>query len=312
MAKNDDEMTDLPITLLKKIFSKSKCPVFRFTFILQAVLQEVEEIPMRIFWLIMLAFSFACSKSTETGSEISGLGNLAFVWPHAEASVCIRSVDSKVYDSVRDRAQVFDSEGEVIQFIKNAVDNEFNKKTTFTFTGFEKCRPSQTGDIRVDVKSIGLSRATIGTARHDLTRNYFWNPLAHFVAAASSDMYLYLHHPGSLPNWPKERILAIFHNTIIHEFGHAAGLEHEQARSDNETGMFCNEGRDVGKQRESSVSVGGYDHDSIMNYCNTALFSERRLSLSEGDVKTIRYLYGDPKNKFPGANPDFSSLFFIA
>ncbi len=100
---------------------------------------------------------------------------------------------------------------------------------------------------------------------------------------------------------------------LIHEIGHAVGLEHEQARSDRAQYVrilwenLTKPGRSQFNSFNSDVDVGPYDYYSIMHY-GAGDFGKSRLPgmetippgipigqitmLSDGDIDGVRRLYG--------------------
>ncbi len=70
----------------------------------------------------------------------------------------------------------------------------------------------------------------------------------------------------------------------LHEFGHALGIAHEHNRPDS--WLSC---KDDPQGTNGNTTVGGFDKDSIMNYCYDASY---RGGLSTGDIATVRRMYG--------------------
>ncbi|MBC7397124.1 MAG: hypothetical protein H7333_06740 [Bdellovibrionales bacterium] len=96
-----------------------------------------------------------------------------------------------------------------------------------------------------------------------------------------------------------------FKITLIHEFGHLAGLAHEQNRAEAKVDLNCKllpkahrkPGHDYGNASlpPGSTAYGDYDASSLMNYCFEAYLKENTMAeqvhLSAGDRAVLQHLY---------------------
>jgi len=107
------------------------------------------------------------------------------------------------------------------------------------------------------------------------------------------------------------QFLAIYESclqfNVLHEFGHAAGLAHEQYRRDDgpadkacyayEASLGLSDIRptDVGARYRGTLALGPFDSESIMSYCRT----DPSPTLSPKDVELLPVLYGLAPDPYP-------------
>ncbi|RYD61680.1 MAG: hypothetical protein EOP83_16465 [Verrucomicrobiaceae bacterium] len=97
---------------------------------------------------------------------------------------------------------------------------------------------------------------------------------------------------------------AIFRGDVVHEFGHILGFNHEHERPEGDDPgyehcaalVLASSGAPGAGVPATSVSVGTYDQQSIMNYCASAFvpgtFRYGEGYVSETDVRGAREAYG--------------------
>ncbi|WII71694.1 hypothetical protein QJS83_14590 [Bdellovibrio sp. 22V] len=74
--------------------------------------------------------------------------------------------------------------------------------------------------------------------------------------------------------------------TVVHEFGHVAGLYHEH---DHPQAQGCSVRTEDNKELVYVRGYTEYDRESVMSYCVTREFKDR--GLSAGDILTLRLMY---------------------
>lgn len=220
----------------------------------------------RSLFTILLTLSLlpACkTPSSGTPSEVKGFVVAEqFKWPGNKVDVCWKTPG---YDAEK-------------ALIKETLVSEYNAKTNFQFTGFFECGTYVAGKLVVEFDPSVIPDAVPGYTEH---------AVLHMFASPFSESF-----PSC--RLSTERAAICVHNVALHEFGHVAGLVHEQDRSDS----TCNQ--HTGQTSPGAVSVGKFDNDSIMNACNPDYFKET-LSLSPGDIVAVNSLYPAPSlaNKTP-------------
>lgn len=209
----------------------------------------------------------ACRKGDGTGdgtsdSDAQALANSGYAWPGARVEVCFLN------DSNNPAAK---------NIVKRALDVNFTRSsTTIEFFGFSDCQPNSKAPAKI---LFGVERAFSG-----------------YIGKYKVPMNTQRGETVGLPVLDDQ---FYFYNTVIHEFGHFAGLFHEAHRLENRDDSLCkNDPKNNGIVNElpnmapglRPVAMGAFDRMSIMNYCVQGYMTQF-LRLSDGDTKALRALY---------------------
>lgn len=150
-------------------------------------------------------------------------------------------------------------------WVRDAVENSWPAVAPLEFIGWNACARSTRG-IRIRIEDSGPHTKGLGTQLDGRTDGMVlnfqfvkWSPACQFQREFC--------------------IRAI----AVHEFGHALGFAHEQNRPDTPT--WC----DLEQGSNGDFLVGGWDLDSVMNYCNPEWNGDG--DLSAGDIEAVRRLY---------------------
>lgn len=172
--------------------------------------------------------------------------------------------------------------------VREVVEAEFTKERTLvTFVGFEDC------DIATYRPHVILFAES--------AREKFFSGRRGSSTVGMGFLFVPEH------NYAKGQIQlttsGLSRTTIIHEFGHAAGLFHEQDHPDAyKHDPSCS---DNSKRIKAIYGRGytEYDEHSVMNYCYIHSKAGEEAGLSEGDVSLLRKLYSNLDQSFLGALP---------
>jgi len=210
-------------------------------------------------------------------------------WSKNNLSVCFGGPrewgKSRVWDKYGLRFSETPRNDEAIEFtqdeknlIISAVNSNFTGENTgIHFTGWSDCRDNETYDIyifRIHNEKVH-GQATIGFK----SESVFGRSFSHYIRNPEISRKEYVLLNTDISNYnikiSRHEFLA---QTALHEFGHVAGLRHEEARFDHaKIDPNCLKTGDLAypeayqfmieKEGSSSKSFSGYDPNSIMSHC---------------------------------------------
>lgn len=167
-------------------------------------------------------------------------------------------------------------------WVRSAVENSWQKVSGVRFAGWGKCAAGASG-VRISVQDVGPYTLGLGT---DLD-------------GVKDGMVLNFTFSTWSPDCKMTRPYCI-RLGAVHEFGHALGFAHEQARPD--TPSWCASERGAADE----VAVGAWDLNSVMNYCNPRWTGDGELSAT--DIAGARAAYGSGGDGWDIARSDGKSL----
>lgn len=224
--------------------------------------------------------------------------------------------DSKTFPTHPARVRLENSTAEERSLIETIVRNEYRLDSTgFEFTGFSECTPDTKAKIFVYVGRGGpLGAGNIG---EKLTIEKFWtyrdregrqiiSPV-YVKMATALPSYLYFQNLEALKA-QSTRLSPIeqFQVAALHEFGHAAGLLHEDEREEANRSPNCAYLNAQSPFRVSRpVPLTPYDPASVMSYCFIDFLKEKtglryQVARAGYDARTLPSQGGLPIVAWPG------------
>lgn len=185
------------------------------------------------------------------------------IWNTSNISVCWENANS---GNAQERG-----------WIQNAIRDSWQRVSTMTFTGWGACTSGATG-LRVLLQNAGGFTTGLGTDLNGVQNGVNLN----MWGSAGSPTFC-------ASGFTREDCVA---STGVHEFGHALGFAHEQNRTD--TPSSCNQPQGS----NGDVTVGSWDLNSVMNWCNPV--RNGKGILSSTDMVGVQGYYG-PRQTQAGA-----------
>ncbi len=242
------------------------------------------------------------------------------IWDKKELKTCFFDDNSQlahtILETKKNTKENFDFSPKKLrksqkQAVYDVISKEFSaSRTGIYFTGFQDCSKVRNPDVivmRAASKIILLDtpsfrgRAVIGEAGVFQTYTEF-NPktgASEYVMDKDGTF-----HEGFFEKSGKTAFVALRttnYGTIVHEFGHVAGLRHEHIREEAANDKNCGDFRVVWPTKEKLYDTAqmetNYDAKSIMNYCYLQSRSGRVFEenvgniLSAGDIQTLKAHY---------------------
>jgi hypothetical protein len=171
-------------------------------------------------------------------------------------------------------------------WVKWATEATWERVSSLNFTGWGNCSSNSTG-IRIQISDTGPHTKGLGDSLNGVQNGMVLNFTFNNWSTACQD-------GSDVPNGftNANRIQSNSHREFcikaiaVHEFGHALGFAHEQNRPD--TPKWC----DDQQGSNGNLTIGAWDVNSVMNYCNSNWNGGGNLSAT--DIQGVQQMYGTP------------------
>ena len=179
------------------------------------------------------------------------------IWPSPDINVCWENFN-----------QIAAQER---QWVINAVARSWESHSNVRFLGWDAC-PAKFNGIRILADDTGPHVKVLGSLLNNITDgmvlNFVFNNWSTNFCAASAANRRYC-----------IEVIA------VHEFGHALGFAHEHNRVDPPAHLNCPDPQGS----DGDTTIGAWDLDSVMNYCNP-VYNNNGI-LSAVDIATVQTFY---------------------